>query len=455
VHGAGVLADRLIDAQTDEQFLTVYDTKVQGLDALLAAVDPVQLGFVALFSSTTARLGRKGQGAYAVANEALNKAAQVLAATHPDMRVVSLGWGPWAGGMVSPGLAKLFAEEGIALVGLDAGAQLFARTLTADGQAPVEQVVVGAGTRLVEKAPETSVTPSVTPSAAHADETAAFGIEASVAGIPVLRAHVLGGRAVVPAALLMEWMALAAVHLNPGLEVVGLDRFRVLKGVVLDATDTRRLRVAAQRLQLDADGYGVSVSIVSERADGHVVRHAAAEVRLADLRSGAPAPQLPRIVEAAGTDPERVYLEDLFHGPAMQGIESVLGRSESGVSALVKAAPAPATWWSAAPRAAWLTEPLAVDVAFQLMVLWTKAVHGAPSLPSAVRRYRQFQRQFPAEGCEARLCVTEHSAHKAVGDIEFLSADGTLVARLEGYEATIDQSLARAFARRALEEAQG
>jgi acyl carrier protein/NADP-dependent 3-hydroxy acid dehydrogenase YdfG len=451
VHGAGVLADRLIDAQTDEQFLSVYDTKVLGLDALLAAVDPAQLSFVALFSSTTARLGRKGQGAYAVANEALNKAAQALAASRPGLKIVSLGWGPWAGGMVSPALAKLFAEEGIALVGLDAGAQLFAQTLTAGGRAPVEQVVVGAGTRLVEMAPETPVTPP----AAHADEIAAFDIEASVAGIPVLEAHVLGGRAVVPAALLMEWMALAAVHLNPGLEVVGLDRFRVLKGVVLDATDTRRLRVAAQRLQLAGDAYVVPVSIVSERADGHVVRHAAAEVRLADLRPGAPAPQLPRIVEAAGTDPERVYLEDLFHGPAMQGIESLLGRNASGVSALVKAAPAPAAWWSAAPRAAWLTEPLAVDVAFQLMVLWTKAVHGAPTLPSAVHSYRQFQRQFPAEGCEARLCVTEHSAHKAVGDIEFLAPDGTLVARLEAYEATIDQSLARAFARRALEETQG
>jgi len=37
VHGAGVLADRRIDDQSDEQFDTVYSTKVAGLKALLAA----------------------------------------------------------------------------------------------------------------------------------------------------------------------------------------------------------------------------------------------------------------------------------------------------------------------------------------------------------------------------------------------------------------------------------
>ena len=31
VHGAGVLADRRIEDQTDEQFDDVYDTKVDGL----------------------------------------------------------------------------------------------------------------------------------------------------------------------------------------------------------------------------------------------------------------------------------------------------------------------------------------------------------------------------------------------------------------------------------------
>ena len=76
VHGAGVLADRRIEDQTDEQFARVFDTKVGGLDALLAAIGPDDLRVLVLFSSSTARFGRTGQVAYAAANEVLNKWAQ-------------------------------------------------------------------------------------------------------------------------------------------------------------------------------------------------------------------------------------------------------------------------------------------------------------------------------------------------------------------------------------------
>ena len=53
-----------------------------------------------LFSSSTARLGRKGQGAYCLANEILNRAASFLSHRY-DCRALALNWGPWDGGMVS------------------------------------------------------------------------------------------------------------------------------------------------------------------------------------------------------------------------------------------------------------------------------------------------------------------------------------------------------------------
>ena len=49
VHGAGVLADRLIVDKTREQFALVYGTKVTGLRALLAATAGDELRFIALF----------------------------------------------------------------------------------------------------------------------------------------------------------------------------------------------------------------------------------------------------------------------------------------------------------------------------------------------------------------------------------------------------------------------
>src|SRR5206468_10644244 len=79
VHGAGVLADRKIEDQTDEQFARVFETKVDGLESLLSAIGPEELRALVLFSSSTARFGRTGQVAYAAANEILNKRAQAEA----------------------------------------------------------------------------------------------------------------------------------------------------------------------------------------------------------------------------------------------------------------------------------------------------------------------------------------------------------------------------------------
>ncbi len=91
--------------------------------ALLAAVVPENLRALVLFSSSTARFGRTGQVDYAIANEVLNKTAQQYGRRLPDCRVVAVNWGPWDGGMVTPPLKKLFAEEGVGVIPLAAGAE--------------------------------------------------------------------------------------------------------------------------------------------------------------------------------------------------------------------------------------------------------------------------------------------------------------------------------------------
>src|SRR5207248_4552223 len=129
--GAGVLADRRIEDQTDAQFADVYTTKVAGLRAVLDAVGDDDLRALALFSSSTGRFGRAGQVAYAAANEALNKLARREARRRPGCRVVAVNWGPWDGGMVTPALRGLFAAEGIGLIPLAAGARHLLREITA------------------------------------------------------------------------------------------------------------------------------------------------------------------------------------------------------------------------------------------------------------------------------------------------------------------------------------
>ena len=60
VHGAGVLADRRLEDKILADVERVYATKVAGLEHLLAAVEGSELRAIALFSSSTARYGRRG-----------------------------------------------------------------------------------------------------------------------------------------------------------------------------------------------------------------------------------------------------------------------------------------------------------------------------------------------------------------------------------------------------------
>jgi acyl transferase domain-containing protein/nucleoside-diphosphate-sugar epimerase len=144
VHGAGVLADRRIADFAPEDAARVFAPKLDGFANLMALLDQEALRRVAVFSSTAAFYGNEGQAAYAMANEALNKACFALARRHPQGRFVAMNWGPWAGGMVDEVLAGRFAARGMRLIAPDAGARAFTRMYL--DQAPGGyQAVIGDG----------------------------------------------------------------------------------------------------------------------------------------------------------------------------------------------------------------------------------------------------------------------------------------------------------------------
>ena len=126
IHGAGVLADKLIADKTREQFDRVFQTKVKGLELVLGVLSRHELKSIALFSSVAARFGNAGQVDYSMANEVLNRVAWSLKAARPAARILSLNWGPWDGGMVTPSLRAKFEMAGISLIPINTGAELFA-----------------------------------------------------------------------------------------------------------------------------------------------------------------------------------------------------------------------------------------------------------------------------------------------------------------------------------------
>jgi hypothetical protein len=207
-----------------------------------------------------------------------------------------------------------------------------------------------------------------------------------------------------------------------------------------------RLSISAGRAEKRDGLYRVPVELTGSR-DGSL--HARADILLATAL-----PQSPGAVMelSVAPYPKRVYTpEHLFHGDLLQGIETVEGCSAAGIVATVKGAPKPERWIRQPLRSSWIADPLVIDCAFQMMILWSFERSGCGSLPPFAARYRQFRDAFPADGARVLARVTAERSHGARADIDFVDRhSGALIARLENYECVIDASLQQAFRRNQL-----
>jgi len=439
IHGAGVLADRNIEDKSDEDFASVYDTKVVGLRAVLDALADAPLRAMVLFSSSTARFGRRGQADYAAANEVLNKVAQVEAARRPGCRVVSANWGPWDGGMVTPALKRMFSSEGIEVIGLESGTRYLLDEI-ADADGPTEVLILGSGSKLPDQHPaEASV------AAANDELPVVFERTVATDTHEFMASHVLNGRAVLPAAMTLEWLAHGALHGNPGLRFVGVDDLRVFKGLLLEPGESRRIRVGAASARRQGDDFLVTAELCSGGSNGRRVLHARAEIVLASRQPDAATPTASTDLPALEQSIDDIYSETLFHGPAMRGLVDVESCGDEGLVAHCRVAPPPRDWMDEPVRSRWIADPLVLDSGLQAMIVWTSDRVGKASLPSKLTRYRQFVPAFPEGGARIVIKVRDRSNGRVISDIDWVAEDGSLLARLEGYESVVDSSLGPAF----------
>jgi len=330
---------------------------------------------------------------------------------------------------------RLFEQEGIGLIEPAAGADFLVRELRSADAGAVEVLALAPFGK-----PSSEPVPAPV---AVVEDHVAFVREVSVEALPFLESHVFNGRAVLPAALMVEWLAQAALHGNPGMAFHGLDNFKVLKGIVLEARQsvTVSLRTAAAARR---DNLHVVPVRMTSRSGQREILHASADVLL--TTDNLPAAPEPAMVDISGGGFSDAYARGvLFHGAALHGIERIEGFAERGVAAMLKAASAPIKWMTHPLRGTWIADPLALDSAFQMMILWSSAHRGAPSLPSALGRYRQFVSVFPKGGCRAVVAVALGISAIAVATIQFFDRQGNLLASAEDCEFVMDDALREAF----------
>jgi acyl transferase domain-containing protein/NAD(P)-dependent dehydrogenase (short-subunit alcohol dehydrogenase family)/acyl carrier protein len=445
VHGAGVLEDRLIKDKTPEQFTAVFDTKVNGLRNLLKAT-PDKLQYLIIFSSLTARFGNSGQADYAMANEVLNKIAQSEAFSRQDCRVVSINWGPWDGGMVNASLKKEFLKRNVPLIPMESGGRFMVQEMRANPGAPVE-VIIGAPPIL--KGDHSSIEDRLQAHKFVSNEprlSLTFKRELDLKRCPVLGAHILDGKPVVPFALMTEWLGCGALHENPGLVLQGLDNLHVLNGIKLEQ-DKKTIRLMAGKARKKGSTFEVDVEIRDGFKDGIEVIHSRARAILADDLLKAPDFDKSAYVFAEGYSKSirEIYEQILFHGVQLQGIKKIFTCTPGSMAAEIACAPSPDQWMENPIRSRWIADPLVLDCAFQMAIIWCFEQKEMVCLPCYAESYRQYRRTFPTGNITAVFVIKDVNQRKLRGDFTFLDRQDLVVAQLFGYEALIDPKLINAF----------
>ncbi|MFE2463002.1 SDR family NAD(P)-dependent oxidoreductase [Streptomyces sp. NPDC059402] len=402
VHGAGVIADRLIGAKTDEQFARVYSTKVDGLRALLAATADDPLSLLVAFTSVSGVFGSPGQADYAMANTAVDHLLSAYAAARPDCLTRSVAWGPWDGGMVTRTIAERFRAAGVELIEPAAGARAFVAEL-ADPGGP---------TRVLRAAGD--LAPDVLAGQATVAE-----LTLARPQYALLDDHRIDGAPVVPAAVLVHWFTGLARSWRPDTGPLVLHDLRVPRRI--------ELREPGERLVLR----GRTSTDGSERRGGLALELGTVGAKYAGavVADGPPPNPHPwRTPEGLEEVPEPYDGPELFHGPVFQVLEQVRLGADGGVAAL---RPRDAEPWRAVP---WTVDVAALDGALQLAVGWTARAGVGAALPVSIRECRIHRAGADWEAARVVVSARRTDGMSAECDAAVLSEDGTVLAELLGVE---------------------
>lgn len=414
VHGAGVLADKRIAEKTDEQFNRVFDTKVVGLRGLLAATTSDPVSTLCLFSSVAARTGNPGQADYAMANEVLNLVACAERSRRGNgCNIRSIGWGPWDGGMVTPGLKNHFQQLGVPLIPIESGAKLFVDELRSAGD-DVAVVLTGAnGHGLL-----------------GADSTRVERVEVIVnaQSHPYLADHRLGDVVVVPVVIALEWMLRGARASRPDLIATAVRNVRVLSGIKIHDFE-RAVEFLVVNCREISNGNGSELSVELRGRNGTL--HYSGVVQMSSHALAAPTePSDPEL--EPWTQSEIYDGHVLFHRERFHVIQSLDGISAAGIAGTLVGASG--VNWPAGP---WCTDPAALDGGLQLAAWWTHRVLDGASLPMALGELRLY-RQGLFDG-PVRCLVHARQVHSArsVCDISFADSTGALIAQMLDVESVL------------------
>jgi enediyne polyketide synthase len=432
LHGAGRNEPAPVTSVTPDTVRRTFAPKVDGLRAVLDAVDPGALRLLVTFGSIIGRAGLRGEAHYATANHWLAELTEDFGRRHPDCRVLCLEWSVWSGVGMGERLAVVesLVRDGITPITPDQGVALLRRLLS-DATIPPVVVVSGRaeGVDTVRRQePEL-------PLLRFVDRTLVryHGVELVVetelrsATDRYLDDHALDGNLLFPAVFGMEAMAQVACAVLGRDDAPVIERAEFRRPVVVPPDGSTTIRVAA----LVTDDAVVDVVILSAETAFAAV-HFRARLRFPApvAEAGAPA-QVPDGLPVVPFDPAAdLYGDLLFQGASFQRLRRYHRAAARHVDADV-AAVAGTTWFAAyLPARLVLGDPGLRDA---LMHGNQVCVPDATLLPSGIDRLVPGGDRLRGDEM-LRYCATERSrdGDTYVYDIALRDSGGAVVERWEG-----------------------
>jgi NAD(P)-dependent dehydrogenase (short-subunit alcohol dehydrogenase family) len=412
IHGAGVLADKLIIDKTEEQFKTVFETKVAGLQHLLELTAQDKLSYLYLFSSVAGRYGNVGQADYAAANEVLNKIAQYEFHHRKSCHVKSLNWAPWESGMVDEKLMKMFSEKNIPILSIDEGTTYFTSEILKDDPHSAEiEIIYG----------------SLNASQDKKNNHHKILITVNSTEDIYLKSHVIKNKVVVPACLVLDWF----MRSIEGSQMT-CKNFKILKGIQLDK-DPQHESFHVQVEQFEKQ-YHMKLLDSEDK-----VRYTAEFVESKPVVENK-LPSLQGVCKPWPWKLEEIYHAHhpegpLFHGEYFQAIKKLLSFSTTGGSAILHSYHSMAKQHSRHwPKENWKSDILALDGALQLLLLWTKTAIGKTSLPVGFEEVVLVQSPLPTQELHCEFDSQALDNYRSKSNIYLYDQHHSLYAKLTGVE---------------------
>jgi len=429
LHGAGRNLPVPLSSLDETTFRATLAPKLDGLQALLAAVDPARLKLLVTFGSIIGRAGLRGQSDYATANDWLTDTTVRFSESHPGCRCVALEWSVWSGAGMGEklGVLESLIREGISPISVDDGIEMLRRVL-ATPEVPASLVVMGRAGGL----PTISLEPRELPLARFIERPLVYypgielvaDIELSADKDPYLADHLLDGDLLFPAVLGMEAMAQAAAALTGDAGHVVFEKAEFLRPIVVPPDGTATIRIAALN---GADGVRVSIrgEDTNFRAD-----HFTATLRRTDDRPHAASAAASARGERVPLDPAAdLYGSVFFQGKRFQRVLGYQGLAATSCIAGISAGTGDQWFGTYLPGDLVLGDPGARDAFMHAIQC---CVPNATLLPAGVDRIYPARPEDLAGQVVLHAVEREHVGDRYTYDLEVCAEDGMVLERWEG-----------------------